>query len=71
MIKMPSGATINVQLNELTRYIRVSYFRGVFMRLHVFDEQREPKRKRSWIWTMRRYSLDSVHEKEQPRRVLW
>jgi len=31
IIKMPSGATTNVQLNELPRRMRVSYFRGVFM----------------------------------------
>ena len=29
---MPSGATTNVQLNELARRMRVPYFRGVFMR---------------------------------------
>ena len=29
---MPSGATTNVQLNELARRMRVLYFRGVFMR---------------------------------------
>ena len=28
---MPSGATTNVQLNELARRMRISYFRGVFM----------------------------------------
>ena len=31
-IKMPSGATTNVQLNELARRMRVPYFRDVFMR---------------------------------------
>jgi len=31
-IKMPSGATTNMQLNELARSMRVPYFRGVFMR---------------------------------------
>ncbi|KYN09174.1 hypothetical protein ALC57_18713 [Trachymyrmex cornetzi] len=31
-IKMPSGATTNVQLDMLARRMRVSYFRGVFMR---------------------------------------
>ena len=29
---MPSGATINVQLNELARRMRISYFRSIFMR---------------------------------------
>ena len=32
MIKMPSGAITNVQLNELARRMRVPYFKGVFMR---------------------------------------
>ena len=31
-IKISSGATTNVQLNELARYMRESYFRGVFIR---------------------------------------
>jgi len=44
-IKMPSGTTINVQLNELARRMRVPYFRGVFMQ-HVTDERRASKRKR-------------------------
>ena len=30
---MPSGATTNVQLNELARRMRVPYFRSVFMRI--------------------------------------
>ena len=30
-IKIRSGATINVQLNELARCMHVPYFRGVFM----------------------------------------
>ena len=29
---MPSGAITNVQLNELARYMRVPYFRSVFVR---------------------------------------
>jgi len=32
MIKMPSSTITNVQLNELARRMRISYFRGVFMR---------------------------------------
>jgi len=40
-IKMPSGATTNVQLNELARLMRVPYFRSVFMRNML--PQRVPK----------------------------
>ena len=32
MIKMPSGATSNVQLNELARRMHIPHFRGVFLR---------------------------------------
>jgi len=31
-LKMPQGATTNVQLLQLAKRIRIPYFRGVFMR---------------------------------------
>ncbi|KYN04508.1 hypothetical protein ALC62_04621 [Cyphomyrmex costatus] len=66
-IKMPTGATTNVQLLQLAKRMRVPYFRGVFMRNAL------PKRKRyreSGRYDRLRYSLGSVREEEQSRRVL-
>ena len=32
MPKIPKGVTINVQLQQLAKHIRIPYFRGIFMR---------------------------------------
>jgi len=41
-LKMPTGVTTNVQLDQLTKYMRIPYFRGVFMRnaLPISDVRR-------------------------------
>ena len=71
-IKMSSGATINVQLNEFARRMRIPYFRAILFMHNTLPTRRTPKRKRyrefgryDGAW----YSLDSVREEEQSRRI--
>ena len=68
---MPSGATTNVQLNKLARRMRVPYLRGIFMRNTLPTS--DARRNESGIVNVDDgacYSLGSVREEEQPRRVL-
>jgi len=71
-IKMRSGATINVQLNELARRMHVPYFRGVFMcnTLPTSGAHRNESGRESEQCNGAWYSLGSVREEKQPRRVL-
>jgi len=65
-----NAATTNVQLNELARRMRVSYFSGVFMRNTLLTSGAH--RNESGIVNLDKcngawYSLDSVREEKQPR----